>query len=540
MRNNARKIIQESFPGIYFLADKHKVIVKYLISGGTATITDLGILYILTDLAGMWYIMSAVLSFAIAFFVSFFLQKFWTFRDTNREQIHKQMSLYLLVALINLGINTWGMYVLVEWAHLWYMLAQVVMGGLVACGSFLIYKFFIFKTNETDGNKQSGKKLKILIATGIFPPDIGGPATYTKTLREELPKFGWEVKVITYSDWENTECRMQNAESVFCVSRKQNKLIRYLKYFWQVYKLITWANIVYAQGPVSEGLPVWLACKLRGKKYVLKVVGDYAWEQGQQRFSIKELLDEFQNKKYGIRLEVIRFAQKTVARSADKIIVPSEYLKKIVSQWGINEEKIKVIYNAAELQAAASAAKPEKEKWLISIGRLVPWKGFECLIKLMPDLLKREPDLKLKIIGDGPEKEKLKVQSEKLNVAGAVLLLGKLPHEQTLSYLKAADVFALNTGYEGLSHLLLEATHAAVPIVATNVGGNPEVIKHNQNGILVEYNNQTQLQDAILRLLNDGELAQKLTTAGKESLNKFSRENMIATTVEFLTKAARI
>ncbi|MFH0955625.1 MAG: GtrA family protein [Candidatus Falkowbacteria bacterium] len=123
---------------------KYKQVIKYLIAGGTAAFTDLSLLYILTDILGIWYLISACLAFAVAFFVSFFLQKFWTFRDADKEIMYKQMGVYLAVALANLALNGALMYVFVDGFKIWYMLAQFIISGLIATESYLVYKIFIF------------------------------------------------------------------------------------------------------------------------------------------------------------------------------------------------------------------------------------------------------------------------------------------------------------------------------------------------------------------------------------------------------------
>jgi putative flippase GtrA len=127
------------------LIDKYKIYIKYIISGGTAAFVDLVLLYILTDIFGIWYLASASLAFLVAFFVSFYLQKFWTFRDSSRDRMYQQMSIYMAVGLTNVGINAGGMYVLVDILGIMYIIAQIIMGGLIAIGSFLMYKFVIFK-----------------------------------------------------------------------------------------------------------------------------------------------------------------------------------------------------------------------------------------------------------------------------------------------------------------------------------------------------------------------------------------------------------
>ena len=121
---------------------------RYLASGGTAATTDLVILYLLTDGFGLHYLFSAVLAFVAAFFVSFFLQKFWTFEDASVEKVHMQATVYLLVALGNLALNTLLMYIFVEWIHLWYMAAQFFASGLLAFVTFFISRDIIFKKKE--------------------------------------------------------------------------------------------------------------------------------------------------------------------------------------------------------------------------------------------------------------------------------------------------------------------------------------------------------------------------------------------------------
>jgi putative flippase GtrA len=124
----------------------HIQIIKYIISGGTAAVVDILFLFLFTDIFGWWYIISSICAFLVAFCVSFFLQKFWTFKDNSTKKMHVQVSMYLIVSVGNLLWNTLLMYLFVDIAHLWYILAQVLAGGIVAVTSFFIYKKFIFKT----------------------------------------------------------------------------------------------------------------------------------------------------------------------------------------------------------------------------------------------------------------------------------------------------------------------------------------------------------------------------------------------------------
>ena len=98
---------------------------------------------------------------------------------------------------------------------------------------------------------------------------------------------------------------------------------------------------------------------------------------------------------------------------------------------------------------------------IISVGRLVPWKGFHALIKAMPLILRSYPKARLFIIGEGPQEKELLEVIAKHHLEGSVILSGGVLHEVLMRYLEAADIFVLNTRYEGFSHQLLEA--AAMP-----------------------------------------------------------------------------
>ena len=361
--------------------------------------------------------------------------------------------------------------------------------------------------------------MKILIATGIYPPDIGGPATYSKLLFEELPARGIDVEVLSFGK-----------------VRHLPKIIRHLFYFFKVLSKGKNADIVYAQDPVSVGLPAMFAAKLLRKKFILKVVGDYAWEQYQQEEVAPFITpEEFQNGRYSIVTQTRKWVERIVAKSADKIIVPSNYLKKIVTMWGVKEKNIKVIYNTFTSSKITESKKELREEFglegsiVFSAGRLVPWKGFELLIDAIKDI----PNVKLFIVGDGPDKEKLSKKIKELSLDKKIKLTGRLEQNELLKKIKASDLFVLNTGYEGLSHQLLEVMSVGTPIITTNVGGNPEVIENAKDGILVSYNDKESLKSAIKDILKNGKMEEYAKNAVKK-LSLFGKERMIKETITVL------
>ncbi len=118
--------------------------LRYFISGGTAGVTDIALLYIIHEILGVYYLTSAAFAFIVAFFVSFLLHKYWTFKSHD-EQMHRQMSMYLLASLFGLLLNTVLMYIFVDYIHINVILSQIVVGLMVACVSFFVSRNLVFK-----------------------------------------------------------------------------------------------------------------------------------------------------------------------------------------------------------------------------------------------------------------------------------------------------------------------------------------------------------------------------------------------------------
>jgi glycosyltransferase involved in cell wall biosynthesis len=332
--------------------------------------------------------------------------------------------------------------------------------------------------------------MKLLVATPLYPPEIGGPATYAKLLVDGLPGKGIEVELVKFSE-----------------VRHLPKIIRHYVYYRRVLSAARRADAVLALDPVSVGLPAMRAAKKAEKPFVVKIVGDYAWEQGQQRFGVEQNLDEFvATKKVPFPVRVLRRIQTRVARSATRIIVPSEYLKRIVASWKIPEEKICVVYNGIELPThIPTHQKNDGEFLIVSAGRRVPWKGFEAIEHI-----------------------------EREHTNWRVFIASALPRAEALGWIQAADVFVLNSSYEGLSHVLIEALALGAPIIATRAGGNPEVITDEENGLLVPVGDTPALASALARVLSDGELRARLSARARESAKRFSVETMLSATATVL------
>ncbi|MDB5237321.1 MAG: hypothetical protein JWL88_423 [Parcubacteria group bacterium] len=356
--------------------------------------------------------------------------------------------------------------------------------------------------------------MRLCIATPLYPPESGGPATYAKTLEQSLPGLGWDVSLVKFGEVKHLP-----------------KGVRHFEYMMRVLKAGKNADVILALDPVSTGLPAALAASLLRKPLVVKIVGDFAWEQGTQRAGIAMPLDRFvRTGRVPLLAGILRGVQEFVARSARVVIVPSEYLKGIVTAWGIDPAKIEVVYNALSLDEAIPVQILPPHT-VVSVGRLVPWKGMRELIDAMTHVQKEVTDVSLIIIGDGPERSALENGAPNF-----VRFTGALPHAEALGYMNASAAFVLNSTYEGLSHVLIEALLLGKPIIATDAGGNPELISDEKNGLLVPAGDTDLLTQAIVRVLTDTGLSERLSHAAPEVGERFARPAMLERTSAVLSR----
>lgn len=386
--------------------------------------------------------------------------------------------------------------------------------------------------------------MNIIIATGIYPPDIGGPATYTKILAEQFSRMGHAVTVITYSDLKKIDDNLKPKNyNLKTIPRSLPAGIRHLAYFLKIVWFGKGVDIIYAQDPVSAGLPASLAAILLRKRFFVRIAGDYAWEQGTQRFGVHELLDDFLHKTYSFPVMALRIIQKFCVRRAHRIIVPSRYLQSVVVAWGIDESRISVVYNAVSIPEVTLSRDEARLKFglegfiLLSAGRLVPWKGFSMLIDVMPGVLRAIPNAYLVIAGSGPDEALLRAKAVDAGVIDKVRFTGGLSKLDLALYFKAADAFLLNTGYEGFSHQILEAMACQIPVVTTVAGGNREIIIDKENALVAAYNDKAAWEQCIIELYSDKTLYQKLAEPKINALSQYSKENMINDTINVLNGA---
>jgi glycosyltransferase involved in cell wall biosynthesis len=370
---------------------------------------------------------------------------------------------------------------------------------------------------------------KLFVASGIAHPESGGPATY---LYELLPALqaqpsAWDVRLQAYSDDAPTETYPYPVTRI----PRRRLPIRMAHYALRALPNLQWADVVYTH---TIDLPLYAP---KRAPRIIKIVGDQAWERCVRKGWIAPdvNIDTFQDNDYGTLVYRQKQSRAQQVRAHDAVIVPSEYLGRMVARWGVPEERIHIIYNAMppvpehipppELLRQRYQL-PEGVPLLLTAARLAPWKGIDHTLKALQTL----PDVHLLVAGDGDDEGRLRLLAEP--VAERVHFLGRVPRADLYGLMGMAHYFVLYSGYEGLSHVLLESLRAGTPIIASDKGGNPEVVRDGVNGLLVPYSEAGSadvLRDVLAHALT-GDSRARLANGTSDGLERFQFDTMVAQT----------
>ena len=383
--------------------------------------------------------------------------------------------------------------------------------------------------------------MKVLFVTGIYPPDAGGPSLYVHRLSHEMARQGRRVRVLTLSDTVGREddagvdvIRLKRLRGVPVVIRSAVMLFHVLRH-------APWADLVYDNGgPLDTSIPGICACVAARRPMITKITGDIPWEVLRYRKWIDDSLDVFQTKKYPLTYSLFRWTQRFVVRHVNHVITPGHYLKKLVVGWGAPDQKVTVIMNALDPPSESGGDEPAFELpaaqglfTLCTVGRLVPHKMVKLIIEAVSEL----PDTRLVVIGDGyetPPPEQ--VFARERGCADRVIFTGRLPHSHVIQAMSQCDAFVLASEYEGLPHSVLEAFTVGIPVVITDVCGNPEVVENGVNGYLFPPRDRETLKTCIENLKNDPDLRARFVANSRARLDDFSWEKLYKHTMEIFDK----
>jgi glycosyltransferase involved in cell wall biosynthesis len=366
--------------------------------------------------------------------------------------------------------------------------------------------------------------MRVVFLTGIWPPDVGGPATHGPDFAAFLRDRGHDVQVVTMADNEPSE----RPVPVASIGRGRPFVIRYPLVAGTGFRFARQADVVYATATYAAAA----VASLR-RPLVAKLVSDPAYERARRYGLFTGSLEDFQQAGGGA-VRSLRWLRTAALRRARSIVVPSRYLAGIAASWDLGSVQIEVLVNPAPPPGAVEP-EPLDAGTFVFVGRLTEQKGLPVALAA----LRQVAEARLVVVGDGPERGRLDELAGSLGVGDRVTFTGSLQRGDVLRYLAGARAAVLPSLWENLPHSAVEALSVGTPVLASAVGGVPEVVHDGDNGLLVPPGDPDALAAGLERLLRDDALRDRLAAAARQSVAPLARDIVYARLEEILAAAAR-
>ncbi|MFH0854304.1 MAG: glycosyltransferase family 4 protein [bacterium] len=355
---------------------------------------------------------------------------------------------------------------------------------------------------------------KTLLFTLDFPPRNGGVAKYYENL---CAYFSYDkIAVLCQNESGGKDFDRRQKYKIF----RKNLITRFpiwpkwifsFFYLWRVNKK-EGADIILVGQVLPLGTVAWIYKKLFKIPYGVFIHGmDIAMTN---RIARKNKL------------------ARKILKNAEFIVANSEYTKGLIKGQGISGDKIKVVYPCVSqiTQNNTPYTTKRREKILLTIGRLVKRKGQDMVIKALPKVLEKFPEMRYIIAGDGFDRKYLENLSKKCGIEKNVKFLGEISDEQKFELYADCDIFIMPSrdidgDVEGFGIVYLEAALYEKPAIAGKSGGTAEAVLDGQTGVLVNPESIDEIRDAIIKLLANPDLANKFGVQGrKRVLSEFTLE----------------
>ncbi len=366
--------------------------------------------------------------------------------------------------------------------------------------------------------------VKVCFLSPEYLPLSGGTGAYVYYLSNELMKHGNSAYVVTGYE-ESRDVKINEQHYVFFLKIPKAPVVKSFLFAASAFRKL---NQVCGRFPVDIThvnlplVPSFAVPRGFGKTLVSTVHSTWKGEAEAIKGEPYGRLNS--NEKFMVSFNwFLRIFEEKMLERSNKIIAVSDFTRKELRQYyKVKEAKIRVIHNGVDVnkfKPTNGKRKIKKELGfksddiaVLSVGRLYARKGLFTLIESMPAVVRRFPRVKFIISGKGQSNEmkKLVVHAKRLGVKENIIFTGYFPDSKLPKLYQAADVFAFSTFYENLPFAVLEALSSGLPVVTTNVGGIPEMIKSGKNGFLVQPFNSKELAHKILYFLEHPDVASEM------------------------------
>jgi glycosyltransferase involved in cell wall biosynthesis len=373
--------------------------------------------------------------------------------------------------------------------------------------------------------------MRVELVSGIWPPDVGGPATHAPELAEFLCSRGHDVVVVTTAD-------RAPATTPYPLRWISRTLPPGLRHAWTVALVVSAARsseVVYATSMIGRS---GLGALVARRPLVVRLVGDPAYERALRRGLTDGALEDFQGER-GVRIALLRAFRNLPLRRASRIVIPSAFLAEIAASWGIDRSRIAILPNPVSPPPLAPRDELRRRygfdgPTLVFAGRFVVQKSLEVAVEAVGTTA----GIALVLAGDGPERARIEAAARERGLAGRTRFLGAQPRQTVFELLGAADAALLSSSTENFPFAIVEALSVGTPAIATAVGGVAEVVEDGRNGLLAPPDDPGALAAAIERFFADEALRKRLRSAAAASVADYLPMRTYGKLEEILRSAA--
>jgi glycosyltransferase involved in cell wall biosynthesis len=376
--------------------------------------------------------------------------------------------------------------------------------------------------------------VNVLVVSGIWPPDVGGPASHAPDVADFLHARGHGVTVVTTARSAPPPTRYP----VVWVSRRLPKGVLHLWAGHVIRRRAATVDVVYTTGMFGRSAA---GATVARRPFVVKLTADPAFERARRRGEVGGTVDDFQRGGGGLRGRLYRIARDAELRRAAHVICPSGWLRELVVSWGVAGDRVSVLPNPAPSLPQLGTREELRRSLglngatLAFAGRLTAQKSLEVAL----EALAQTDGVELVIAGDGDERPHLEQRAAELGLDRRVRFLGALPRARVLELLRAADASILSSSWENFPHAVVEALAVGTPVLATETGGVAEVVTDGVNGLLVPAGDAVALGEAVRRFFADGDLQELLRAKAAESVADYAPERVLERLEQILDSVAR-
>jgi glycosyltransferase involved in cell wall biosynthesis len=358
--------------------------------------------------------------------------------------------------------------------------------------------------------------VKVLIVSGIWPPDVGGPASHAPEVVDWLRGRGHDVAVVTTGP--------PRGPGVHAVPRTA---LRYPRIVAAIARRAARSDVAYAVSMVQRTAA---ACTAARTPFVAKLSSDVAYDRARRRGLFSGSLEEFQSAR-APAVTASKTVRAAALRRAAHVVTPSAFLRDLALRWGVPSERLTVLPNPVPALRASDPV--EEAATFVFAGRLTAAKALGTAL----EALARVEGPSLAVVGDGEERESLERKARELGLNGRVEFLGAQPRERVLALLGSAQAVVLTSAWENFPNVVVEALASGTPVIATAVGGVGEIVSDGENGLLVPPGDPEAFAAAIRRFLAEPELRERLRARAASSVERFRPDRVFARLEEILGRA---